>query len=110
MLEIVLMVFVLIATSSKRNTFKSKPSARPPMFNQTSDSSKFKTFNEVDEEAIREALMSQGDKSMLVEKLISVLKLAREVQGTNVQLRYGLIYSSASSHFAIIYALIYSSK
>lgn len=57
------------------------------MFSQTSDSSKFKAFNEVDENAIREALTSQGDKSMLVEKLISVLKLAREVQSVNVQLR-----------------------
>lgn len=57
------------------------------LLNKTSDSSKFKAFNEVDEEAIREALASQGDKSMLIEKLISVLKLAREVQSVNVQLR-----------------------
>jgi biopolymer transport protein ExbD len=57
------------------------------LLNKTSDSSKFKAFNEVDEEAIREALTSQGDKSMLIEKLISVLKLAREVQSVNVQLR-----------------------
>ena len=53
-----------------------------------------KTFDDLDETAIRSALSSTGDKSILIEKLISVLKLAREVQHSNTQLRQDIIQMS----------------
>lgn len=44
-------------------------------------------LDDTEEEAIREALESAGDKSVLIEKLLNVLRLARQVQFSNSQLR-----------------------
>ena len=69
-------------------TYVSKESFKPLR------ASKLKNMNEVDEEAIRKALSSTGDKSILIEKLVNVLRLARDVQNSNSQLRQDMIQMS----------------
>ena len=61
---------------------------------QPSQTVKLKGMNELDEEAIREALSSTGDKSVLIEKVVNVLKLARDVTNSNSQLRLDIMQMS----------------
>ena len=54
-----------------------------------------KSLNDFDADAIRKGLESSGDKTILIEKLIGVLKLAREVQNSNSVLRNDLSQMSS---------------
>lgn len=64
-----------------------------PEFNH-SHQLKSNSISELDEDAIREALSSTGDKSILIDKVVNVLKLAREVQNSNSELREDIMKMS----------------
>lgn len=51
-------------------------------------------MSEFDENAIRAALASSEDKTILIEKLLNVLKLARTVQQSNQHLRNDMMQMS----------------
>lgn len=82
--------------SCNKPKFKAKTLYKPQIQFASTSLSKInsKKMSEFDENAIRAALASSEDKTILIEKLLNVLKLARTVQQSNQHLRNDMMQMS----------------